>query len=236
MRYSLAANTATARKTKQRFAKPDEHLSYELGKAVQELPPLYTRLLAGTVSAVVLGTIAWANFSLIDEVATAPGELIASTQVRPVTSIGNGTIVKVDVKEGDRVIKGQTLIQRDPDLRRVDVTRLATSAKLIQEDLRRLDAERTGGKTTGTQLQDELLNSRLRDYQARQAAAEAEANRQQALSDQAKVRLTRLQENLVNARTSLTNAKRNLINTQNIRTKVESGLAIAQKENKASKP
>ncbi|NJM72549.1 MAG: HlyD family efflux transporter periplasmic adaptor subunit [Scytonema sp. RU_4_4] len=235
MRYSLAANTATARKTKQRFAKPDEHLSYELGKAVQELPPLYTRLLAGTVSAVVLGTIAWANFSLIDEVATAPGELIASTQVRPVTSIGNGTIVKVDVKEGDRVIKGQTLIQRDPDLRRVDVTRLATSAKLIQEDLRRLDAERTGGKTTGTQLQDELLNSRLRDYQARQAAAEAEANRQQALSDQAKVRLTRLQENLVNARTSLTNAKRNLINTQNIRTKVESGLAIAQKREQSLK-
>ncbi|NMG10935.1 HlyD family efflux transporter periplasmic adaptor subunit [Brasilonema sp. UFV-L1] len=235
MKYSLIANTATARKTKQRFAKPDEHLSYELGKAVQELPPLYTRLLAGTVSAVVLGAIAWANFSLIDEVATSPGELIASTQVRPVTSIGNGTIVKVDVKEGDRVIKGQTLIQRDPDLRRVDVIRLATSARLIQEDLRRLDAERTGGKTAGTQLQDELLNSRLRDYQARQAAAEAEANRQQALSDQAKVRLTRLQENLVNARTSLTNAKTNLINTENILTKVESGLAIAQKREQSLK-
>ncbi|MGH8001960.1 MAG: HlyD family efflux transporter periplasmic adaptor subunit [Brasilonema sp.] len=235
MRYSLAANTATARKTKQRFAKPDEHLSYELGKAVQELPPLYTRLLAGTVSAVVLGTIAWANFSLIDEVATASGELIASTQVRPVTSIGNGTIVKVNVKEGDRVIKGQTLIQRDPDLRRVDVIRLATSAKLIQEDLRRLDAERTGGKTAGTQLQDELLNSRLRDYQARQAAAQAEANRQQALINQAKVRLTRLQENLVNARTSFANAKRNLINTQNIRTKVENGLGIAQKREQSLK-
>ncbi|WP_414580959.1 HlyD family efflux transporter periplasmic adaptor subunit [Scytonema sp. PCC 10023] len=235
MKYSLAANAAQARKTKQRFAKPDEHLSYELGKAVQELPPLYSRLLAGTVSAVVLGTIAWANFSLIDEVATAPGELIAATQVRPVTSIGNGTIVTVNVKEGDRVLKGQPLVKRDPDLQQVDVTRLATSAKLIQEDLRRLDAERIGAQAGGTQLQDELLNSRIRDYQARQAAAQAESNRQQALINQAKVRLTRLQENLVNAKTSLANAKTNKINAQNIRTKVERGLAIAQKREESLK-
>ncbi|MBW4632509.1 MAG: HlyD family secretion protein [Iphinoe sp. HA4291-MV1] len=235
MKYSLTANAAQVRKTKQRFAKPDEHLSYELGKAVQELPPLYTRLLAGTVSVVVLGAIAWAHFSLIDEVATASGELIASTQVRPVTSIGNGTIVKINVKEGEDVLKGQILVQRDPDLQQVDVARLAKSASLIQEDLRRLEAERTGGKTAGTQLQDELLNSRLRDYQARQAAAQAEANRQQALSNQAKVRLTRLQENLVNARTSFANAKTNLVNTQNIRTKVESGLAIAQKREQSLK-
>ncbi|ARV61745.1 hemolysin D [Nostocales cyanobacterium HT-58-2] len=235
MRYSLAANATQARKTKQRFAKPDEHLSYELGKAVQELPPLYTRLLAGTVSAVVLGTIAWSHFSLIDEVAIASGELIASTQVRPVTSIGNGTIVAVNVKEGDRIVKGQILVQRDPDLQQVDVARLAKSARLIQEDLRRLDAERTGSKAAGTQLQDELLNSRLQDYQARQTAAEAEANRQKALLDQAKVRLTRLQENLVNARTSLTNAKTNLVNAQNIGSKVESGLAIAQKREESLK-
>lgn len=235
MKYSLAANATQARKTKQRFAKPDEHLSYELGKAVQELPPLYSRLLAGTVSAVVLGTIAWANFSLIDEVATAPGELIAATQVRPVTSIGNGTIVAVNVKEGDRVLKGQSLIKRDPDLQQVDVTRLATSAKLIQEDLRRLNAERIGAQAGGTQLQDELLNSRLRDYQARQAAAQAESNRQQALINQAKVRLTRLQENLVNAKTSLANAKTNQINAQKIRTRVESGLAIARKREQSLK-
>lgn len=235
MKYSLAANAAQARKTKQRFVKPDEHLSYELGKAVQELPPLYSRLLAGTVSALVLGTIAWANFSLIDEVATAPGELIAAAQVRPVTSIGNGTIVTVNVKEGDRVLKGQPLVKRDPDLQQGDVVRLATSTKLIQEDLRRLDAERTGAQAGGTQLQDELLNSRLRDYQARQAGAQAESNRQQALINQAKVRQTRLQENLVNARTSLVNAKTNQINAQNIRAKVESGLGIAQKREQSLK-
>lgn len=235
MKYSLVANIAQARKTKQQFAKPDEQLSYELGKAVQELPPLYTRLLAGTISLVVFGTIGWAHFSQVDEVATAQGELLAATQVRPVTSLGNGSILAVNVKEGDRVVKNQILLQRDPNIQQVDVARLSKTTKLIQDDLQRLDAERTGAKTAGTQIQDELLNSRLRDYQARQAAAEAEANRQLALRDQAKVRLTRLQENLLNAKTSFANAKTNLVNAQNIRAKVDTNLTIAQQREKTLK-
>ncbi|WP_427160763.1 HlyD family efflux transporter periplasmic adaptor subunit [Aliinostoc sp. HNIBRCY26] len=228
MKHPLLANAAQARQTKQVFARPEDQLSYELGKAVKELPPLYTRLLAGTISFVIFGAIAWAGLSEIDEVAVAQGELIASTQVRPVTSLGNGAIVAIKVEEGDRVNKDQVLIQRDPDLKQTDVTRLSRSSQLIQEDLQRLQAERLGDRTANTEIQDELLKSRLRDYQARQAAAEAEASRQRALIDQAKVRLTRLQDNLASARTGVINAKTNLANAENIRDKVESNLGIAQ--------
>jgi HlyD family secretion protein len=228
MRSPLAANAAQARQTKQVFARPEEQLSFELGKAVQELPPLYTRLLAGTISAIVFGSIAWAHFSKVDEVATAPGELIASAQVRPVTSIGNGSIMAVRVKEGQRVVKDQVLVERDPEFQKLDVTRLAQSAKLIQQDLRRLDAERTGNKTAGNPIQDELLAARLRDFESKQAAAEAEANKQAALIEQAKVRLVRLQENLANAQTSFTNAQTNLANAQQLRQKVEKNVALAQ--------
>ncbi|BAT53076.1 putative hemolysin secretion protein D [Nostoc sp. NIES-3756] len=228
MKYSLLANAAQARQTKQQFARPEDQLSYELGKAVKELPPLYTRLLAGTISLVVFGAIAWAALSEIDEVAVAQGELIASSQVRPVTSLGDGVITTIKIKEGDRVNKDQALIQRDPDLKQTDVARLGESTKLIQEDIQRLQVERLGGQTTGTAIQDELLKSRLRDYQARQAAAEAEAGRQRALMDQARVRLTRLQENLVNARTSVANAKTNLLNAKSISTQVQENLTIAQ--------
>ncbi|MBD2680681.1 MULTISPECIES: HlyD family efflux transporter periplasmic adaptor subunit [Nostoc] len=233
MRSPLTVNAAQARQTKERFAQPEEQLTYELGKAVQELPPLYTRLLAGTISVIVFGAIAWAHFSQIDEVATAPGELIASTQVRPVTSLGGGSIVAVKVQEGDRVTKGQVLVQKDPDLQKTDVSRLAKSTRLIQDDLQRLDAERTGSKIAGTKLQDELLSSRLQDFQARQAGAEAEANRQLALIDQAKVRLTRLQDNLVAAKTSVINAKTNVANAESIRTRIEGNLAIAQEREKS---
>ncbi|MGB3641911.1 MAG: HlyD family efflux transporter periplasmic adaptor subunit [Rivularia sp. (in: cyanobacteria)] len=229
MKYSLAADASQARRTKQEFAKPDEQLSYELGKAVQELPPLYTRLLAGTITAIVFGSISWAHLSKIDEVATAPGRIVAATQIRPVTSLGNGSIVGVKVKEGDTVEKGEVLIQRDPDLQQADVARLAKSVNLIREDLRRLDAERTGVKKAGNKLQDELLQSRLQDYQARQAAAEAEANRQAALVEQAKVRLTRLQENLANAKITLNNARANKTNSEELRGKVEESVALAKK-------
>jgi multidrug efflux pump subunit AcrA (membrane-fusion protein) len=225
MKFSLAANAVQARQTKERFAKPEEQLSYELGKAVQELPPLYTRLLAGTISFIILGTISWAHFSEIDEVATATGELIASTQVRPVTALGNGSILAVKVKEGDRVTKDQILIQRDPNFQQTDVNRLAKSSKLIEDDLQRLQAERSGGKTAGTILQDELLNSRLLDYKAKQAAAAAEAKRQQSILNQAKVRLSRLQENLANAKVSFTNVQKNLENVKSLRSMLDNNLS-----------
>ena len=228
MKFSLAANAVQARQTKERFAKPEEQLSYELGKAVQELPPLYTRLLAGTISFIILGTISWAHFSEIDEVATATGELIASTQVRPVTALGNGSILAVKVKEGDRVTKDQILIQRDPNFQQTDVNRLAKSSKLIEDDLQRLQAERSGGKTAGTILQGELLNSRLLDYKAKQAAAAAEAKRQQSILNQAKVRLSRLQENLANAKVSFTNVQKNLENVKSLRSMLDNNLSIAQ--------
>ena len=228
MKYSLAANAAQARQTKQQFAKPEDQLSYEVGKAVQELPPLYTRVLAGTLSLIVFGAIAWANFSEIDEVAVAPGELIASTQVRPVTSLGGGYIVDVKVEEGDHVTKDQVLIQRDTDLKQTDVTRLAQSAKLITEDLQRLEAERIGTTITGTKLQDELLESCLSDYQARQEVAESEANRQLAVIAQIKERQQRLQENLVNAQTSFENAQANVANAESVVVEVDKNIAIAQ--------
>jgi HlyD family secretion protein len=49
MKVSLSngASASQSRQIKQQFATPGDSLSYELGKAVQELPPLYTRVLSG---------------------------------------------------------------------------------------------------------------------------------------------------------------------------------------------
>jgi HlyD family secretion protein len=236
MQFPLLSSPAQARQTKERFAHPEDQLSYELGKAVQELPSLYTRLVAGSISLLVFGAIAWAYFSKIDEVAVAQGELIAMTQVRPVRALGEGIIRAVKVKEGDRVRKGDILVERDSTLPQTGVDRLAKSAKLIQDDLKRLEAERKGEKTAGTALQDQLLTSRLQNFEAAKAAALAEANRQLAAIDAAKVRLTRLQDNLNNARINLANAKTNLTNTENLLPKALETLANAQKRVKSYEP
>ena len=228
MRFFLTANPTQLRQTKQRFAKPEEQLSYELGKAVQELPQIYTRLLSGTVSLIVFATIGWAYCSQIDEVAVAKGELIASSRVRPIISLGNGTISQIKIEEGDHVIKGQVLIERDFNFQEVDITRLSKTNKLIQEELQRLEAEFNGGAKAGTQLQDQLLASRLQDYHARYGSAEAEVSRQKAIMKKAKVKLARLQENLINAKKSLANAQKNLFNSQTLRKNVNTNLNLAQ--------
>ncbi|MBW4522714.1 MAG: HlyD family type I secretion periplasmic adaptor subunit [Scytolyngbya sp. HA4215-MV1] len=207
MRVSISSSPAQSRQIRQQLANPEHSLSYELGKAVQELPPLYTRILASGISLMVFGTIAWAHFSKIDEVATAPGELIPSVQVRPVRALGAGTIKEIKVREGEQITKGEVLIELDSGLPQTAIDRLANSARLIRQDLARLEAERAGSVTAGSTLQDELLEARLRAFNEQQAAANAEANQQFATISEAEARLSRLQENLINARENLKNAQ-----------------------------
>jgi HlyD family secretion protein len=133
---------AHARQTRQQFVNPEDYLSYELGKAVRELPPLYTRLLAGTISAIVFGALTWSYFSKVDEVAVTQGELIPVSQVRPVRALEGGVISQIQVKEGDTVEQGDVLIVQDPALSQSEVDRLSQAAELIRQDISRLTAAR----------------------------------------------------------------------------------------------
>lgn len=207
MQPSDTAAAAQARQTRQQFVSPEDYLSYELGKAVRELPPLYTRLLAGTLSAMIFGAIAWAHFSKVDEVAIANGELIPSQQVRPVRALEGGVIESINVQEGDSVQAGDVLITQDTTLNSADVERLKDGAELIQQDIARLEAERDGNASTGTPLQDELLEARLQEFNTRQQEAIAEVNRQQSVVEENQTRVARLEGNLQSARETLANAE-----------------------------
>jgi HlyD family secretion protein len=198
---------AQARQTRQQFASPEDYLSYELGKSVRELPPFYTRLVAATISAIVFGTIGWAYFSKVDEVAVTQGELIPSAQIRPIRALEGGVIGDIRVKEGDLVQRGDVLIVQDPQLSQAEVDRLEASAELIRQDIARLEAEQSGQTFTGNASKDQLLGARLREYDTRRSAAEADAQRYQAGISEAQARLVRLQENLANARSTLNTAQ-----------------------------
>ena len=201
---SLSLPTQT-RRTRQEIARAEENLTFELGKAVQELPPFYTRLLASSISCLLFGVLAWAYFSKVDEVAVGSGELIPAAQVRPVRSVIAGNVRSVNVKEGDHIQQGGVLVELDPAFSQAEVDRLDNSAKLIREDLARLEAERTGSTNAGTALQNQLLAARLQQFDSQLASANAEANKQTAAIAEAKIRLTRLQANLVAQKVSLAN-------------------------------
>jgi HlyD family secretion protein len=195
----LAITPAQSQQARQRLANPQESLSYELGKAVQELPPLYTRLLAGTISFLVFGAIAWAYFSKVDEVAVANGKTIPSTEVRPMRALSAGTIVKTNVKAGSQIKKGDVLVEIDPGSTGTNVDSLEKEAKEIRDSIARLESESRGETGSGNAERNQLNASRLREFNEKQAAAEAEANRQVAAIGEARSRQARLQENRINA-------------------------------------
>lgn len=61
----------------------------------------------------VVGAIAWAAVADIDQVSRATGQVIPSGRVQIVQSLDGGVIDAINVKEGDRVRKGQVLVRLD---------------------------------------------------------------------------------------------------------------------------
>ncbi|MFH7024352.1 MAG: HlyD family efflux transporter periplasmic adaptor subunit [Heteroscytonema crispum UTEX LB 1556] len=165
MKLPFASSPAQARQTKEQFANPDAYLDYELGKAVQELPPLYTRLVGITLSLAVFGAIAWAGLSKVDDVAQAHGKLIPGEEVQPVRSPSGGKIKYINptkVKEGQQVQQGETLIALDSESSQVDIERLNNQLQLINQEYQYINATDKGQKARIAQEKferDRLLNA-----------------------------------------------------------------------------
>jgi HlyD family secretion protein len=106
----LSITPAQSQQARQRLANPQESLSYELGKAVQELPRSTRGCLRYQL--LVFGAIAWAHFSRIDEVAVANGK----TFLRLKSSCScpeRWTIVQTKVKAGDQLSR-RSAVEIDP--------------------------------------------------------------------------------------------------------------------------
>lgn len=191
-----SSSSVQRQQTKQQFAHTQGYLNYELGNAVRRLPPLYTRVLVGGICLAVTGTIAWAAFSKVDEVATANGEIVPATQIQPMRSLASGQLREINATEGKTVNKGDILVQLDPAQAVAEVQRLEKLVAQNRDSLARLEAERIGKAQAGSLLQNELLAARLREYRDRRSAAVADASRQLSTMRSAQVQKTRLQADL----------------------------------------
>jgi HlyD family secretion protein len=156
-----------SRQTREQFASCDAYLDYELelGKAVQELPPLYTRLVGVILSVAVFGAIAWAGLSKVDEVAETHGKLIPGEEVQPVRSPSSGKIKFINeskVKEGQQVQQGDILLALDSESSLADIERLNNQAQLIKQDIHtRSKAAEASQKATINQAEIELSSLRV---------------------------------------------------------------------------
>lgn len=95
----------------------------------------------------VAGFIGWARVAEIDQVSRASGQVIPSGRVQIVQSTDGGVIAAINVKEGDRVKKGQILVTLD----RIRVAAAVDEAK----------AKVASFKTTKARLEAELFDKPL---------------------------------------------------------------------------
>ncbi len=134
--------------------------------------PLASHLILWVSAAFVLIAIVWANFATLDEVAHAEGRVIPSSQIQVVQNLEGGILASVNVRAGEAVTEGQTLLV-------LDDTRFASSfreGKLTTSALRariaRLEAEIEGTSfTTIEELAEDhadLLEDERRLYESRQ--------------------------------------------------------------------
>lgn len=71
------------------------------------------RINAFVVVALIVGALAWASLSSLDEVAIAEGEIVPQGQIRVVQHLEGGIIKEIHVTEGQPVLVGQPLVDLD---------------------------------------------------------------------------------------------------------------------------
>jgi len=102
---------------------------------------------AWPVMALILFGFAWANFSKLDEVAVAPGEVIPLGKSKIIQHLEGGIVQDLFVKEGDVVSEGQTLMQLDLGSSGANIQELQVRQDSEMLTRARLDAEANGLET-----------------------------------------------------------------------------------------
>jgi len=170
---------------------------------VQQAPPSpIGRAILWTILAVFTTGILWATFGWIDIVATAQGKIIPSGYSKVIQPYEAGVIAAIHVQDGQKVRKGDVLIDLDPTLNRADRDRASNEYRAAKVEAARLRALVAGQSTFEAPpdgdpqyvlLQRQLLRDQLAEYQARVAAAQYLIDQRRAALDQTRENIRRLE-------------------------------------------
>ena len=98
-------------------------------------------LLALFVSATVIFFI-WASIGTLDVVTMTQGEVVPASQLQKVQHLEGGIVEAILVQEGQRVAKGETLVELEATASDADLSELRLRIASLKVDLLRLEAER----------------------------------------------------------------------------------------------
>ena len=158
---------------------------------VTETPPSPVgRAVLWTLVALLVAGAIWICVGEVDEVAVAKGRVIPVGNVKIVQSQNKGAIKELDVKEGDYVEEGQTLVVLDTTKTQADVDQLKKQAAYYGMTVARLQAEMQDAPFTPPQDPEGLLEQKDIDaqvtlYESRRAKLAADQEKNLAAVQQA---------------------------------------------------
>src|SRR6516162_792784 len=107
--------TQLADRVRRAFDSNDEREFLPAALEVLATPPSPTgRLLGGVIVTFFTVAVAWAFFGKVDVLATAPGSVLPTGDVKTVQPLDPGVVKAIHVQDGDHVRAGQILIELDP--------------------------------------------------------------------------------------------------------------------------
>jgi adhesin transport system membrane fusion protein len=130
-------------------------------------------------SVVVLGTITWAAYAPLDKITRGAGQVIASSHTQVIQAADGGVIQILNVREGDKVKRGQLLATLDKVRVEALVKESAARAAALRANIARLKAEVFGGSPVfGPELvpYPEFVANQKTLFSKRQAAINEEVS------------------------------------------------------------
>ncbi len=142
--------------------------------AIEEAPvPLSAHAALYVVLALLVIAILWAIFGSVDRIVVAPGKIATRTPLVVMQPFTTSRILKIDVKGGDHVRKGQVLVVFDPAFAQADVVSLQHKVETLTAQMARLEAQLGGtsfvarsGDNAERLTQVQIFNQEMSDYQA----------------------------------------------------------------------
>jgi adhesin transport system membrane fusion protein len=119
----------------------------------------------------------WATFAKLDEVSTAPGEVVPEGKVKVIQHLEGGVVRDIDVHEGDLVKEGQKLMELDLPVSAVNKDELQVRIDGTILALARMKAEVAGTvpvfPAAEAARHPDLVDAERRNYLARQQSLAA---------------------------------------------------------------
>lgn len=200
--------------------KTNEHEFLPAALEIQESPPSpIGRMVVWSLVLLVVIAIGWATIGEVDVVATAQGKIITAGHSKIIQPLEIGVVKAIHVKEGQRVNKGDILIELDATSSGADKQRIEEELLDARMDKQRLSIAATYKAQKKNEeisslveqltfndmpniaseeknLQRQILKSQLEEHQARLQSVKASITQRQAELGVTKTTIKKLQSTL----------------------------------------